>query len=399
MPTLDIKKIKNKIKTEVQNRLVTFESQDNESVFELIDECVQRESHNRFLSIEQRKHLRNEIYYSIKEFDVLSEIMEDDEISEIMVNGPDRIFIEKNGVLSLSDKQFDSMESLSEIIQKIVSYANRTVNLASPIVDARLPDGSRVNVVLPPISLDGPILTVRRFPEMPFTVEKLINVGAVNEEIIDFLKKAVMAKYNILISGGTGTGKSTFLNALSSFIPTDERIITIEDSAELRIQGIDNLVRLETRNSNADGENEITIRDLIKAALRMRPSRVVVGEVRGNEAIDMLQAFSIGMDGSMSTIHANSSVDALLRLETLIMLSSENIPLNAIRRQIASSVDILIQLSRQRDSSRKLVEIREVSEYCDGVIGTNLLYEFKNGQFVKRNELANTFKMERAGCI
>lgn len=393
------KSIKVKIKNEVQEKLVTNGSDDTEDVYSAIDECIQRESHRTYMPHEDKLQLRKEIYYAIKGLDVLSEIMEDKGISEIMVNGPDRIFIEKDGKLSPSKKCFDSVETLNEIIQKIVAYANRTVNLASPIVDARLPDGSRVNVVLSPISLDGPILTIRRFPEKPLTVEKLIEIGAINDEIVKFLRDAVNAKYNILISGGTGAGKSTLLNTLSSFIPPTERIITIEDSAELKIQGIDNLVRLETRNSNTDGCSEITIRDLIKAALRMRPSRVIVGEVRGAEAIDMLQAFSIGMDGSMSTIHANSAVDALSRLETLIMLNSENIPLNAIRRQISSSVDILIQLSRQRDSSRKLIEIREVLEYMDGVISTNLLYEFRNGQFIKKNELKNTFKMERAGIM
>lgn len=400
------KELRLKIKKAVQEQLVLLPDSDSGVVFELIDENINKyyrevmpeEGSEKVIS-ERKEVLRNRIYHSIRGLDIVSELLEDDSISEIMINGPDSIFIEKSGRLEKTDYKFDSEEILKDIIQKIVAKANRSVNMASPIVDARLMDGSRVNVVLDPISLDGPILTIRRFPKNPLTTEELIACGAINEEISEFLKKIVRAKYNIIISGGTGSGKTTLLNVMSSYIDRDERIITIEDSAELIIQGISNLVRLETRNSNVDGCKEITIRDLIKASLRMRPSRVLVGEVRGDEAIDMLQAFSIGADGSMSTIHANSASDALSRLETLVMLNSDNIPLMALRRQVASSVDIIIQLSRQYDYSRKLVEIREVEDCIDGYIRTNLLYEYRDGKFIKVNELINDYKLKRAGII
>lgn len=385
------------IKSEVQEMLVTSSELGDEEVFHIIDKIIKKKSHEIYLNIEDKRRLRTEVFYSIRGLDVLSELLQDDEITEIMVNGVDKIFIEKSGRITLSNKAFDSPETLTDIIQKIVSEANRTVNMSSPIVDARLKDGSRVNVVLEPISIDGPVITIRRFPNNPLTMDKLVSLNAVSDEIVTFLKILVESKHNILISGGTGSGKTTFLNALSKFIPKDERIITIEDSAELKIQGINNIIRLETRNTNAEGVVEITIRDLIKTALRMRPDRIIVGEVRGEEAIDMLQAFGVGQDGSLSTIHANSAEDALIRLETLIMLNSENIPLRALRRQIVSGVDIIIQLSRLNDASRKLMEIVEVVEMNGELIRINPLFEYSKGKFMKINSMINTHKLQKAG--
>lgn len=391
------RKTKLQVKSEVQEKLVLSLELSDEEVYRIIDDTIREKSHEIYIDYADKKRLRSEVFYSIRGLDVLSELLIDDEITEIMVNGYDHIFIEKSGHLIQSEKTFDSPEILSDIIRKIVSDANRTVNMSSPIVDARLSDGSRVNVVLDPVSIDGPVLTIRRFPDVPLDMNRLISLKAVNNEIVEFLSKLVIAKYNILISGGTGAGKTTFLNALSGFIPSDERIITIEDSAELKIQGINNLVRLETRNTNGEGLSEISIRDLIKTALRMRPDRIIVGEVRGEEAIDMLQAFSVGQDGSLSTIHANNAADALIRLETLIMLNSENIPLPALRRQISSGVDVIIQLSRLTDHSRKLVEIVEVNKQCTDQIETTLLYKYSSGRFIKVNDLCNREKMERAG--
>lgn len=391
--------LKNEIKKVVQNKLISYPVADDATVYALIDSQIFSESRNRVISIEDRVRLRKAVFYSIRGLDVLSELLEDDGITEIMINGHKKIFIEKDGKIEKTDRAFESVAALNDIIQKIVAGANRTVNMSSPIVDARLLDGSRVNVVLEPVSIDGPSLTIRKFSKAPLSINRLIEIGAINRELADFLRKIVVTKHNLIISGGTGSGKTTMLNALSSFIPEDERIITIEDSAELKIQGISNLVRLETRNSNVEGCKEISIRDLIKTALRMRPNRIIVGEVRGEEAIDMLQAFSVGADGSMSTIHANSASDALSRLETLVMLNSENIPLNALRRQIASSVDIIIQLSRQNDGSRKLVEIREVCDFEDDCIKTSLLYEYKNGKYIKQNEIRNTYKLNKARIV
>ena len=351
------------------------------------------------LNSDDRMNLRNQVFYAIRGLDVLEELIADESITEIMVNGEDNIFYEKNGRLINSGKKFDSRETLLDIIRKVVADANRTVNMSNPIVDARLKDGSRINAVLEPVSLEGPILTIRRFPRDPLSAEKLISMGAVSEEIMGLLRKLVYAGYNILVSGSTGSGKTTFLNILSSFIPKDERIITIEDSAELKIMGIKNLVRLESRNANVDGCQEITIRDLIKSALRMRPDRIIVGETRGAEAVDMLQSFLVGQDGSMSTIHANSAEDALYRLEMLMMINSADIPLNALRRQIATGVDIIIQLGRLKDKSRKLMEIREVTGYEDGEIITGLLYRYEGGEFVKYDEIKRTYKLEKAGFV
>ncbi|MDO4187968.1 MAG: ATPase, T2SS/T4P/T4SS family [Lachnospiraceae bacterium] len=323
-------------------------------------------------------------------------MLADESVTEIMVNGENTIFYERNGKLYRSDKRFDSKEQLNDIIGKIVSYANRTVNMRTPIVDARLKNGSRVNVVMEPISIDGTALTIRRFKDTPLTAENLINGGSVSSEIMLLLSKLVHAGYNILISGSTGSGKTTLLNILTGYIPKDERIITIEDSAELRITGIDNLVRMETRNASSDGGGEIHIRDLIRAALRMRPDRIIVGEVRGSEAIDMLQSFSVGQDGSMSTIHANSSEDALYRLEMLLMMGDLNMPLSAMRRQISIGVDIIVHIGRMKDKSRKVLEVREVLGYELENVKTHLLYRYENSNFVKYGDVQNTYKLERA---
>ncbi len=378
---------------------------NDEDVLKMIDQNIQKECRNIHISLRDKLTLRRDIFNSIRRLDVLEDFIEDEDVTEIMVNGVHSIFYEKNGCISDSGRRFSSKERLEDIIQQIVADANRTVNTASPIVDARLKDGSRVNVVLPPVAINGPILTIRRFPRDPVDDKKLLRYGAVNEEILGFVRKLVEAKYNILISGGTGAGKTTFLNVLSEYIPKTERVITIEDSAELQIRGIENLVRLEARSANVEGCREISIRDLIKASLRMRPDRIIVGEVRGEEAIDMLQAFNVGQDGSLSTIHANSAKDALSRLETMMLMSSD-IPVQAIRKQMASGIDIIVQLGRLRDKSRRLLEILEVDGIRDNDISTRRLFSFREesesngrvkGGFIKENELIHRDKLCRAG--
>ncbi|PNT90941.1 CpaF family protein [Clostridium thermosuccinogenes] len=374
---------------------------------ELIMNTVFERSKQQYLSIGEKQEIIQVVFNSLRRLDVLQPVVEDKTVTEIMVNGPDNIFIERAGKVTRLNTSFESRERLEDVIQSIVSKVNRIVNEASPIVDARLQDGSRVNVVLPPIALNGPIMTIRKFPEKPITMEQLIEFGSVTEEAAEALKYLVQAKYNIFISGGTGSGKTTFLNALSSFIPKDERIITIEDSAELQITGVDNIVRLETRNANTEGKGEITIRQLIKASLRMRPERIIVGEVRGAEALDMLQAMNTGHDGSLSTGHANSTEDMLSRLETMV-LSAAQIPLEAIRQQIASAIDIIIHLSRIRDKSRKVMEISEVMGYMDGKIQLNPLFVYEEeGETcdkkvigsLKRtgNKIMNRHKLKMAG--
>lgn len=358
-------------------QFATYSQCGDDELHEKIEETVKTRSANYFLSIEEMVGVINEIFSSIRGLGALDEIMRDESITEVMINGPDCIFVEKSGRLSKLDKRFESAERLADVVQRIVGAAGREVNTANPIVDTRLANGSRVNVVMPPIALNGPIVTIRKFSAEPMTFEKLIRYGSVTPAIRDLLKELVEAKYNIFISGGTGSGKTTFLNALSNFIPQDERVITIEDSAELQITNIPNLVRLETRNANSSGVGLITIRDLIKSALRMRPERIVVGEVRGAEALDMLQAMNTGHDGSLSTGHANSARDMLSRLETMVLTGGEGMPLPAIRQQIASAVDIIVHLSRMRDKSRKTVSISEVDTLdANGNIILNPLFEF-----------------------
>ena len=345
----------------------------DEELQEKVEAITMEKLSGQYISIEQQVSIVEQVYSSIRGFGLLDSIISDDTITEVMINGPQNIFIEQNGRLFKLDKEFESQRRLEDIIQRIVGLAGREVNQANPICDTRLPDGSRVNVVLPPIALCGPTVTIRKFSKTPMTIEKLIQYGSITKEIAEKLQMLVKAKYNIFISGGTGSGKTTFLNALSNYIPKDERVITIEDSAELQIEGIDNLVSLETRNANASGAGQITIRDLIKSSLRMRPERIIVGEVRGGEALDMLQAMNTGHDGSLSTGHANSTEDMLSRLETMVLQGAAGLPLEAIRQQIASAVDIIIHLSRLRDKSRKTMEITEVVGYENGKIILNPL--------------------------
>lgn len=396
------------VKRYIQDNLPLSKLSDEE-LQERVEEIVSQKIAGVYCPIEEKVSIIQQVYSSIRGFGLLDSIISDDTITEVMINGPENIFIEQNGRLFKLDKQFESQRRLEDIIQRIVGLAGREVNQANPICDTRLPDGSRVNVVLPPIALCGPTVTIRKFSKTPMTIEKLIEYGSITQEIADKLEMLVKAKYNIFISGGTGSGKTTFLNALSNFIPHDERVITIEDSAELQIVNIDNLVSLETRNANASGSGQITIRELIKSSLRMRPERIIVGECRGGEALDMLQAMNTGHDGSLSTGHANSTQDMLSRLETMVLQGSEGLPLEAIRQQIASAVDIIIHLSRLRDKTRKTMEITEVVGYENGKVILNPLYKFEEDEnstlekvsgTLKRTEnpMKNTFKLLLAGA-
>ena len=395
------------IRAAVSDRLDLTREVEDDEIREVISQIVAEESRQNYLSLGERQTVIETVFNSMRGLDVLQPLVDDPSITEIMINGPHHVFIEQNGRLYQKNVSFGSNDNLLNVILNIVSKVNRTVNEANPIVDARLLDGSRVNVVLPPIALDGPTVTIRKFPEDPMTVKKLIEYGSITPEVAELLERMVKAKFNIFISGGTGSGKTTFLNALSNFIPRDERVITIEDSAELQLKGIDNLVRMETRNANMEGKGEVTIRDIIRSSLRMRPERIVVGEVRGAEALDMLQAMNTGHDGSLSTGHSNSTKDMLSRLETMV-LSGNNIPLEAIRQQIASAINIIIQLSRLRDKSRRTVEITEVVGYENGEFQLNTLYKFvehgedKNGRIIgglerTENPMVNTFKFKMAG--
>ena len=407
MDDTKIARIAEKIKQYIAENLPLFKMTDEE-LEEKIEELVVWETAGEYFSIEEKVNITQQIYSAIRGFGLLDAIISDDSITEVMINGPDNIFIEQNGRLFRMDKRFESQRRLEDIIQRIVGLAGREVNQSNPICDTRLPDGSRVNVVLPPVALCGPTVTIRKFSKTPMTIERLIHYGSITQEIADKLELLVRAKYNIFICGGTGSGKTTFLNALSNYIPKDERVITIEDSAELQIAGVDNLVSLETRNANAAGAGQITIRDLIKSSLRMRPERIVVGEVRGGEALDMLQAMNTGHDGSLSTGHANSTMDMLSRLETMVLQGAPGLPLEAIRQQIASAVDIIVHLSRLRDKSRKTMEICEVAGYENGQIKLNVLYKFEedenstlekvSGSLLRtKNKMINVFKLQLAG--
>lgn len=397
------------IKTRVVERMDMAKDTSDEEILQIIDEEILGQEETRCLSVWEKIRIQKDVFNGLRRLDVLQELVENRKITEIMINGPDNIFIEEAGRIRQWDKQFESEEKLQDVVQQIVSKANRVVNEASPIVDTRLEDGSRVNVVLPPVALNGPIVTIRKFPEKAIDMDQLIGLGSITEEVAQFLQKLVQAKANIFISGGTGSGKTTFLNVLSNYIPQDERIITIEDSAELQIKNIPNLVKLETRNANVEGKNAISIRDLIKSALRMRPDRIVVGEVRDAAAIDMLTALNTGHDGSLSTGHANSPEDMLSRLETLVLMGMD-IPLMAVRRQIASALEIIVHLGRVRDKSRKVLQIVEVLGLEDGEIKTRPLYQFvEEGEDEKGKvigslkptgyALEQTEKLERAGIV
>ena len=381
----------------------------DEDVRSAIADIIAERSREQYLSIKDKKTIMDGVFQSMRGLDVLQPLLDDPQVTEIMVNGPDNIFYEKSGELYRSTVHFRDQKRLEDVIQNIVEPINRQVNESTPIVDARLKDGSRVNIVLPPIALSGPTVTIRKFPESPLTISRLIELGSLTPQVANFLRDLVLAKFNIFISGGTGSGKTTFLNALSNFIPATERIITIEDSAELQIQGIPNLVRLEARNANMEGRGEITIRDLIKSSLRMRPDRIVVGEVRGPEALDMLPAMNTGDDGSLSTGHAKSAKDMLSRLETMV-LTGADFPIEAIRQQIASAVDIIIHLGRLRDHSRRVLEITEVLSYQNGEIQRNPLYRFEElgeddkGNIIgelrrTENSMQQTEKFRSAGLV
>lgn len=380
----------------------------DDELYTKIEKLVGEQLGSLYIPIHERVNLADELYSSIRGLGLLDMIIKDDDITEVMINGTDEIFIEKNGKIKRLNQSFENQRKLEDIIQRIVGRAGREVNQSNPIVDTRLPDGSRVSVVLPPIALKGPTLTIRKFSKTPMTVEQLIKYKSITPQIAKVLETLVKAKYNIFISGGTGSGKTTFLNALSNYIPKNERVITIEDSAELQIAGIENLVKMETRNSNSTGKGMITIRDLIRTSLRMRPERIIVGEVRGAETLDMLQAMNTGHDGSLSTGHANSTKDMLSRLETMVLMGAEGLPLEAIRQQISSAVDIIIHLSRLRDHSRKTMEISEVMGIKDGEIELNHLYVFEESEEstmdnvigeLKRtkNPLKNTYKLKLMG--
>lgn len=378
----------------------------DEEIKDIISDAITSMKKDSFISLKEAALLQRQLFFEVRRMGILEELITDPSVTEIMVNGTEAVFIEKDGRLFRWDKKFENVEKLKDVIQQIVAKSNRVVNEASPIVDARLENGSRVNVVMNPVAINGPILTIRRFPDDPIRMMDLINFGSVTKEAVDFIRKLVISGYNIFVSGGTGSGKTTFLNAMSEFIPSDERVITIEDSAELQVKGVENLVRMETRNANVEGAGSITIRDLIKSSLRMRPDRIIVGEIRDGAALDFLSAANTGHDGSLSTGHANSASDMLTRIETMVLMAMD-LPLSAIRRQIASAVDIIIHLGRLRDKTRKVLEICEITGMKDGEITIEPLYRFietgdKNskkveGSLVKKGELKNIEKLQKKG--
>ena len=374
---------------------MTREPQEQE-LHEIIDHIMEEELKEKYLTIKERIKIHKEVFNSIKGLGILEDLLEMDEVTEIMINGRNHIFIEKAGRIIPYDDSIESEERLQDIIQQIVAKTNRRVNESNPIVDTRLEDGSRVNVVLPPVALDGAVITIRKFAKEKITINQLIKWGTLTREVSDLLEKLVVAGYNIFVSGGTGSGKTTFLNVLSNFIPNDQRVVTIEDSAELQLKSVDNIVRLEARQANSQGENEITIRDLIKTSLRMRPDRIIVGEVRGAEALDMVQSLNTGHDGSMSTGHGNSPKDMLARLENMVLMVAD-IPQNAIRSQLAAGIDIMVHLARMPDKTRKVIEINEIQEFKDNQIILNKLYCMENGKLKKVGTLKNIFKLQSYG--
>lgn len=392
----------------LMERLEHYRELADEEIWEQIDELLASGAGEGYVRLAERRRIRTELFNSVRRLDILQELIDDDSITEIMVNGTKGIFIERGGGLEPWPARIGSKEKLEDIVQRIAARCNRTANEAVSIVDARLENGARVNIVMAPVALDGPVITIRRFPDHPVTIEQLIVWGSISAEAALFLRDLVVAGYNIFISGGTGSGKTTLLNALSDYIPKEERIVTIEDNAELQIRGVANLVRLEARRPNAEGDGEITIRDLIRASLRMRPDRIIVGEVRGEETIDMLQSLNTGHDGSLSTGHGNSPRDMLSRLETMVLMGLE-IPVQAIRRQIASGIDIMVHVGRMRDRSRKVLEILEITGYdtAKAEITTHTLYAFEEtgedargrilGSLEKKDELICRGKLARAG--
>lgn len=403
-PSADIQTVFAELREQISRELQARQQIEEEELRACIHQAIAQEAAQTYLPLKSRLKLYKRLYDSFRRLDILQELIDDPEVTEIMVNGKDDVFVERRGHISRWEHSFEREEQLEDMIQQIVSRINRVVNVSHPIVDARLPNGARVHVVLAPVALNGPVVTIRKFPE-PITAQKLIALGSLNEETASFLEKLVKAGYNIFISGGTGSGKTSFLNAMSGFIPGTERIITIEDSAELQIRQVPNLVRLETRNANAEGEGAIEISDLIRAALRMRPDRIIVGEVRGKECLDMLQALNTGHAGSLSTGHGNNPKDMLTRLETMTLMAAD-LPLPAVRSQIASAIDILVHLGRLRDKSRKVLEIVEIGGCVDGEIQLNPLYRFEEesvirnevrGKLKKVGELRCTEKLRAAG--
>lgn len=403
---MEYTELKKELRRKVREKMDYVKDYSDEEVEETIDEILLSQESLTVYSVELRRRLKKELFDSLRRLDILQIFVEDSAVTEIMINGKDHIFIEKEGKLRELDIGFESVEKLQDVIQQIVAGCNRVVNEASPIVDARLSNGSRVNIVMNPIALNGPIVTIRRFPDKPITMESLLQTDTISTEAADFLESLVKAKYNIFISGGTGSGKTTLLNVLSHYIPPEERVITIEDSVELQLQGLPNLVQLETRNSNVEGCREITVRELIKTSLRMRPDRIIVGEVRGAEAIDMLQCMNTGHDGSMSTGHANSGKDMLARLENMVLMGMD-IPLMAIRQQIVSGVDVIVHLGRLRDRTRRVLEITEVAGCENGEIKLNPLFLFEEagedsrgnivGRLQKKGKLLYENKLKTAG--
>lgn len=403
---MEYAELKRNLRIQVQEKIGYLKDMTDTEIEDAIDEVILAQDGLTVWPVEFRRRLKKELFDSLRRLDILQIFVEDSSVTEIMINGTDHIFVEREGRLQELDVSFESVDKLQDVIQQIVAGCNRVVNEASPIVDARLPDGSRVNIVMNPIALNGPIVTIRRFPEKPITMDWLIKNRSISPDAAELLKKLVRAGYNIFVSGGTGSGKTTFLNALSQFIPPAERVITIEDSAELQLLELPNLVRLETRNSNVEGCREITIRELIRSALRMRPTRIIVGEVRGEEAIDMLQCMNTGHDGSMSTGHANSGKDMLARLENMVLMGME-LPLTALRQQIASGIDIVVHLGRLRDRTRKVLEITEVTGYENSEIQLNPLYIFEEagedsegrviGGLEKKGRLLREDKLKTAG--
>lgn len=386
---------------EIRKELFEFSNLNNlssDELYRLINSLFLKHNKGEYFEPAEKQKIINRIYSSIRGLGILDEMLADDNICEIMVNSFDEIYMERNGQMILSEYKFEDEKELFDVIQRIVGKAGREVNLANPIVDTRLPGGERVNIVLPPVSLTGALVTIRRFPHSRITLENLISLESITEEAAEFLVGLVKAKYNIFISGGTSSGKTTFLNALSDYIPKDERIVTIEDSAELQITGVPNLVRMEARNANTSGTGEITIRELIKTSLRMRPDRIIVGEVRGAEALDMLNAMNTGHDGSLSTGHANSSIDMIYRLETMILESGNSFPLLAIRQHIASSIDIIVHLTKDGQGKRRVAEISEVIGLLDGEVELSCLYKLQDGKLSKIDkELMHTEKLTLYG--